>query len=286
MGGQQPDMTQILDRISQVASNYDVIVLDQYGVLHDGTNPYAGAKECLTNLNNSGSRLAVLTNSGKRSASNADRISSMGFAASLFDVIMSSGEALWNDILTGTIIERSFFPVESRPDDAIKWAQGLDIQFADSVKTAEAVLLMGLPDGHSTCQWQDMLDQALPAKLPIYCSNPDLLSPRAGAQLVTSPGALACAYAQLGGQVVFYGKPHQVIFKVLKQILGAKRLLMVGDSLKHDIAGGQTAGWDTLFIQGGLYAAQFQHGDHDTVLRQLVAKTGCQPPTYSISTLK
>ena len=279
-------MTQILDRISQVASNYDAIVLDQYGVLHNGTSPYTGAIECLTNLAYSGSRLAVLSNSGKRSASNAARISSMGFADSLFDVIMTSGEALWHDILTGTIIERRFFPVESRPDDAIKWAQGLDIQFEDSVNTAEAVLLMGLPDGHSTSQWQDMLDKAWSAKLPIYCSNPDLLSPRAGAQLVTSPGALAHAYAKRGGRVVFYGKPHRVIFEGLQQTLGAKRLLMVGDSLKHDIAGGQAAGWDTLLVQGGLYAAEFQHRDHDTVLRQLVAKTGCQPPTYSINTLK
>ena len=279
-------MTQILDQISQVASNYDAIVLDQYGVLHNGTSPYNGAIECLTNLANSGSRLAVLSNSGKRSASNAARISSMGFADSLFDVIMTSGEALWNDILTGTIIERSFFPVESRPGDAIKWAQGLDMQFKDSVNTAEAVLLMGLPNGHSTRQWQDMLDQAWSAKLPIYCSNPDLLSPRAGAQLVTSPGALAHAYAKRGGRVVFYGKPHRVIFEGLQQTLGAKRLLMVGDSLKHDIAGGQAAGWDTLLVQGGLYASEFQHSDHDTVLGQLVAKTGCRPPTYSINTIK
>ena len=61
---------------------------------------------------------------------------------------------------------------------------------------------------------------------------------------------------------------------------------MVGDSLKHDIAGGQAAGWDTLLVRGGLYAKQFQNGDHDTVLRQLVTKTGCQPPTYSIDNLK
>ena len=279
-------MTQILDRISQVASNYDVIVLDQYGVLHDGTSPYTGAIECLINLNNSGSRLAVLSNSGKRSASNAARISSMGFATSLFDVIMTSGEALWNDILTGTIIERSFFPVESCPDDAIKWANGLDIQFEDSIKTSEALLLMGLPDGHSTRQWQDILNQALSANLTIYCSNPDISSPRAGAQLVTSPGALAHAYTKRGGRVVFYGKPHRVIFEGLKQTLGAKRFLMVGDSLKHDIAGGQAAGWDTLLVQGGLYASEFQHSDHDTVLSQLLAKIGCQPPTYSINTLK
>jgi HAD superfamily hydrolase (TIGR01459 family) len=279
-------MTQILDRISNVASNYDVIVLDQYGVLHDGTSPYAGAIECLINLATAGSRLAVLSNSGKRSTANAARISDMGFAASLFDVIMTSGEALWNDISSGTIIERSFLPVESLSGDAMKWAHGLDIQFEDSVKTAEAVLLMGLPDGHSTDQWQGLLDQAFAAKLPIYCSNPDLLSPRAGAQLVMSPGALAQAYVQRGGRVVFYGKPHRVIFDGLKKTLGAQRLLMVGDSLKHDIAGGQAAGWDTLLVRGGLYAKQFQNGDHDTVLRQLVTKTGCQPPTYSIDNLK
>ena len=279
-------MAQILDRISTIASNYDAIVLDQYGVLHDGTTPYAGAIECLTNLANHGTRLAVLSNSGKRSAPNTARIASMGFAASLFEVVMTSGEALWRDISHGKVVERYFFPIESNSGDAIKWADGLNIKFENSVKTAQAILLMGLPDGGSALQWQDILDQALSENIPIYCSNPDLSSPRASGHLVTSPGALAHAYIKLGGKVVFYGKPHRVIFEGLKQILRANRLLMVGDSLEHDIAGGHAAGWDTLLIQGGLYASEFINRNHDATLSQIVTKTGCKPPTYSIESLK
>ena len=279
-------MTQFLDEISTIASNYDAIVLDQWGVLHDGRAPYSGAVDCLEKLAARGIRLAVLSNSGKRSAPNSARIAAMGFAPSLFEAVMTSGEALWRDIATGNITERRFFPVESRPGDAAIWADNLDIGIESSVKNAQAVLLMGLPDGDSVDQWQDVLDQAFAARLPIYCSNPDLISPRAGGQLVTSPGALAHAYRVRGGKVVFYGKPHRPIFDGLKAELNAKRLLMVGDSIEHDIAGGHAAGWDTVLVQGGLYAADFNNDPHDAVLSRLVAEKDCEPPTYSIARLK
>ena len=279
-------MTNLLDSISRVASDYDVIVLDQYGVLHNGSSPYADAVNCLLELANQGTRLAVLSNSGKRSAPNAARIATMGFPASLFEIVMTSGEALWRDISNGTITERHFFSIESSAGDAVKWADGLDIQFEDSVNTAQAVLLMGLSDGHSTRQWHAVLNQALAKKLPIYCSNPDISSPRADGKLVSSPGLLARQYAEQGGTVVFYGKPHRVIFDSLKQWLKADRLLMVGDSLAHDIAGGHAAGWDTLLIQGGLYASEFSHGNHDATLHRIATSKGYKLPTYSIESLK
>ena len=279
-------MTKFLYEISTIASNYDAIVLDQWGVLHDGSSPYAGAVDCLKKLATRGVRLAVLSNSGKRSAPNAARIADMGFDPSLFAVVMTSGEALWRDIANAKIAERRFFPVESCSGDAAIWADGLDIGIEGSVKNAQAVLLMGLPDGHNANQWQGVLDQAFAARLPIYCSNPDLKSPRASGQLVTSPGALAHAYRKRGGKVVYYGKPHRAIFDGLKAELNAVRLLMVGDSLEHDIAGGQIAGWDTLLIQGGLYAVEFNHGSHDAVLSQLVAEKNCEPPTYSTEKLR
>lgn len=279
-------MTLILDNISSIASNYDAIVLDQWGVLHDGSTAYAGSVECIVDLASSGTPLAVLSNSGKRSALNAARIANMGFASSLFATVVTSGEALWRDIETGTIAERRYFPIERSPGDAKCWADGLGIEFEDTVRTAQAILLMGLPDGHEIIQWLEILDQAFEAQLPIYCSNPDLSSPRAGGRVVTSPGALAHAYRQRGGKVVFYGKPHRPIFDWLKSRLRAKRLLMVGDSLEHDIAGGHAAGWDTLLIQSGLYSADFNQGSHDAVLARLVAEKSCETPTYSIEQLK
>ncbi|AXI45795.1 TIGR01459 family HAD-type hydrolase [Sulfitobacter sp. SK012] len=279
-------MTQVLDNISTIASNYDAIVLDQWGVLHDGSKAYTGAVDCLVGLAINGIPLAVLSNSGKRSALNAARIAGMGFAPSLFTAVMTSGEALWRDTETRFITERRFFPIERSPGDAKNWAEGLDIKFEDTVKAAQAILLMGLPDGNDAAQWQDILDQAFEARLPIYCSNPDRSSPRSAGRLVTSPGALAHAYRKRGGKVVFYGKPHRPIFDGLKSQLKAERLLMVGDSLEHDIAGGHAAGWDTLLIRSGLYAADFDQGSHDAVLARLVAEKNYETPTYSIERLK
>jgi len=279
-------VTQFLDKILTIAPNYDAIVLDQWGVLHDGSRPYAGAVDCIVDLANRRIRLAVLSNSGKRSGPNVARIADMGFAPSLFAAVMTSGEALWCDVANGIIAERRFFPIERSAGDAENWADGLSIGFESSVKNAQAILLMGLPDGHGTSQWQDVLDQAFAARLPIYCSNPDLASPRAGGQLVTSPGVLAHAYRKRGGKVVFYGKPHAPIFDGLKAELNAERLLMVGDSFEHDIAGGQAAGWDTVLVRSGLYAADFNHDSHDVILTRLAAEKGCEPPTYSIERLK
>jgi hypothetical protein len=79
-------VTQFLDEISTIASNYDAIVFDQWGVLHDGSAPYAGAVDCLEKLATCGVRMAVLSNSGKRSAPNAARIADMGFALLSYDL--------------------------------------------------------------------------------------------------------------------------------------------------------------------------------------------------------
>ena len=95
---------------------------------------------------------------------------------------------------------------------------------------------MGLPDAAKLADWQPVLDQAFAADLPIYCSNPDQHSPREDG-LVISAGALARAYSQRSGRVIYYGKPHRPVFQALSASLKAQRVLMVGDSLDHDIAG-------------------------------------------------
>ncbi|MBT6506361.1 MAG: TIGR01459 family HAD-type hydrolase, partial [Marinovum sp.] len=96
-------MSQQIDTLAEIAANYDAIVLDQWGVLHDGSAPYDQAVNALNGLHASGVRLAVLSNSGKRSALNALRIEDMGFPPDIFSDVMTSGEALWQDIAKGFI---------------------------------------------------------------------------------------------------------------------------------------------------------------------------------------
>lgn len=278
-------MTRHLDTIKEIASDYDAIVLDQWGVLHDGTQPYGSAIEILSELKAGGSRLAVLSNSGKRAAPNAERITAMGFQSDLFDHVMTSGEALWTDIHDQCIPENRLFAIERTKGDALAWASGLDVELTQSQQDADAILLMGLPDGSTLSDWTGILEYALKTQLTVYCSNPDRQSPRADG-LVISPGALGFAYRDLGGKTVFYGKPHEPIFRGLEKALGTKNLLMVGDSLEHDISGGHTAGWDTLFVRGGLYADGFAQTGIDETLTRLCAAKSCAAPTYTIEVLK
>ena len=278
-------MTQYLDSLTSVASQFDAIVLDQWGVLHDGVNPYPHANGFLQEMTAQGMRFGVLSNSGKRSGPNAERIASMGFDRGLFEVVMTSGEALWQDMAAGRIPEKRFLPIESTPGDAAIFADGLDIAMTEDMAEAEAILLMGLPDGGDPAAWDADFAHALETGKPVYCSNPDRASPR-GADIVISPGALAHAHADKSGRVVFYGKPHRPIFEALESALGTKRLLMVGDSLEHDIAGGKGAGWHAALIQNGLYAAEFAAENSDATLARLMAEKSAPAPDYRLDWLQ
>jgi HAD superfamily hydrolase (TIGR01459 family) len=271
-------MTTAIENLVQIAGRFDAIVLDQWGVLHDGSAPYPGAIAALLSLKAGGTRLGVLSNSGKRAGPNIARIAAMGFPAALFDVVMTSGEALWRDIHTGRIPARRLYPIEGSVGDARAWAQGLDVTLVESPGDAEAILLMGLPD--------DTPLHSLPQGLPVFCTNPDRASPRAGGN-VTSPGAVAHAHAQQGGDVRFYGKPHLSVFRAVETALALPpaRLVMVGDSLEHDIAGANGAGWASVFIQGGLHRRDFSGAaPAPQTLARLVKHAGAAP-TYCLQTL-
>lgn len=274
-------MARKLETLQTVASNYDVIVFDQWGVLHNGTTPYPGAIEAVQSLT---AKTAVLSNSGKRSPPNAARIHGMGFPVRAFDHVMTSGEALWQDISRGDIEARTFYAVERAKGDAALWAEGLDVALVTDVRKADAILMMGLPDDSVLADWASRLKGWYGRNRPMYCSNPDRQSPRAGG-LVVSPGALAHAYQGLGGRTVFYGKPHSAVFRAVENVFGPARYLMVGDSMEHDIAGAQWAGWDSLLIEGGLYADRFAQGDGDNVVARIAAEKNCAPPTYRMKEL-
>ncbi len=285
-------MTRAIDSLLDVAGDYDAIVLDQWGVLHDGTTPYPGAVTALEALQAHGLRLAVLSNSGKRALPNAARIAGMGFDKGLFEVVMTSGEALWQDIANGRIAYKRLCAITRDEGDAEVWAKGLDLIMTASPDAADAVLLMGLPDDDSPDSDPNgayaILDTTRCIGTPMLCTNPDRASPRAGGVTVTSPGALAHEYAQAGGEVAFYGKPHAAVFRAVELALGIQqgRLLMVGDSLEHDIAGGHSAGWDTAFIRGGLHASAFA-GSADVLatIAELARADDAPMPTFTLDQL-
>lgn len=270
-----------------IAAPFQAIVFDQWGVLHNGSVPYPGAVACLETLARQGKTLAVLSNSGKRAAPNAQRIADMGLPADLFTHVMTSGEAFWQDCAAGHVPAKTLLAITAKPGDEKSWGEGLDVGWTDNLTQADAVLLMGLPEGTDGAGQRAVLDQALAAGLPLYCTNPDRGSPRADGVVQLSPGALAHGYEDAGGNVTFYGKPHRPVFDALIAALGTppEQTLMVGDSLEHDIAGGAGAGWKTAFVMGGLHADAFLTGNPDDAVRQLAQEHAAPIPDFMIRQL-
>ena len=279
-------MTKEINSIDEIADEYDAIVFDQWGVLHNGTKPYRHAVQTVKKLKGAGHCLAVLSNSGKRVEANAQRISSFGFEISSFDALMTGGEAFAIDVLDRNVAEQKFFVIGRSTEDITEFASGLNLQLTTDIKDCEAILLMGLPDGSSITEWESVLSQALKRKITAYCTNLDRKSPRSGGKQVNQPGTLAFDYQKKGGVTVLYGKPYELIFKRLEFILNANRLLLVGDSLETDIAGGFAAGWDTLLVKCGIHAQRFLGNDPKSVLTTLSSELSCPNPTYMIDELR
>lgn len=278
-------MVELINSIHKIADQFDAIVLDQWGVLHDGSAPYPSAQMALKCL--SGMTLGVLSNSGKRAVLNATRITKMGFDANQFHTIMTSGEALWQLFASGTDTAKFVYPIEGRSGDAAQWAKGLSLTLTDDITAADAILLMGLPDETAPDAHDGIFKAARDRDLPLYCSNPDLKSPRGGGTYVMSPGALAVRYGALGGKVDLFGKPHLPIFKAMQTALDCapNRILMVGDSLHHDIKGAQTAGWASLLIEAGVHAPDIG-SDRAADIKKLATQAHIDPPTFSLPDLR
>lgn len=75
--------------------------------------------------------------------------------------------------------------------------------------------------------------------------------------LMPAPGAIAALYEELGGQVTWIGKPYPSIYQHAAKLIGdSKRILCIGDSAEHDVAGGRNAGFATLLIMTGVSAGR------------------------------
>ncbi len=285
-------MTRLIRSLDEIASHFDVAVLDQYGVLHNGAAPYDGVADALRRLAESGKSTAILSNSGKRSELNRRRIESMGIELAPDAFVETSGETAWRELASAAQQPVRLFPVEARPGDAEAWARGSgNISIVRRIGDASALLLMGMPPNGTAGDTRSLLAKAKQAGIPLICTNPDRTSP-AGDDYVLSPGVLADQYECSGGKVIWYGKPHRKVFSSVRRRFPrspAERFLLVGDSLLHDICGGSAAGFTTCFIRSGIHRFNFSNAASDkeilSGIQRLCADSRLPAPDYSLDAL-
>ena len=143
---------------------------------------------------------------------------------------------------------------------------------------------------------KEMRAQFLQAKtrgLKLLCANPDIVVDR-GETREWCAGALAKLYTEMGGESLYFGKPHPPIYDLARRRLQAlgkdipdSRILCVGDGILTDIDGAMGEDLDSLFITGGLTARETQTTDQpDPKALMAYLTKEMRQPTYSIGKLR
>ena len=246
----------VISGLSEIAGDYDALICDVWGVVHDGVTPYWAAVDALRKFKTTRGPVVLLTNAPRPAADIVVQLSKIGVPVDCYDAVVTSGGAAREDIAQRTAKGRLSImhlgPVRDR-----NLYEGLNVELAGADK-ASLVLCSGLYDDDTETpdNYREILAELKSRDLPMVCANPDVMVPRAG-QLVYCAGALARAYENIGGEVTYYGKPHLPIYKVtLAEAGAAKRALVIGDGLETDIRGANAAGLDALFIAHGLHRGE------------------------------
>jgi HAD superfamily hydrolase (TIGR01459 family) len=234
--------------LSEIASQFDAMLIDQFGVIHDGRKLYPGAARALAELHALNIPVVIMTNSGKRAQASIERTVRLGIPREHFLGCVSSGEVAYQslDVKTAYLIGRDG---ESYGFDPIR--------FVERPSDAEVILMLGSNAPETSLDDYAELFRGL--TVPAVCCNPDKLMFSAGG-FQPAPGAIADVYEAMGGKVRRIGKPYREIYEfalatlTLKGVGTGMRVLCVGDSPEHDVAGGRAAGLSTLLVQQGVSA--------------------------------
>ncbi|MEO1017240.1 MAG: TIGR01459 family HAD-type hydrolase [Pseudomonadota bacterium] len=284
---------QFIDGLAAVADRFQGFIIDQWGVLHNGTAPYPGVLETLAELQRRNKRMVLLSNSGMRTRFNREQLREMGFNPGMFAGIVTSGEASWLALRDKTLpgfdtLGRKAFLITREGNREI--IEDLDLEIVSGVEAADFVMLAGTDPPPATFEdYLPVLEAALQRDLPVVCSNPDVVAATIHGNTM-APGMLAEKYKEMGGTAHYVGKPHRPIYDAcLAALEGLERtdIIAIGDSLAHDIKGAQTIGLTSVFVTEGIHKEELADAS-PAALTQTIAELATQHgawPDYVLPSL-
>jgi len=250
----------VIPHFSALAPNYDVILSDVWGVVHNGLRSFAEPCDALIRARDAGAAVILITNAPRPSDAVIRQLDRLQVPHETYDALVSSGDVTRNVIRSRP--GQTVFHIGPERDHSI--FAGLDLRFAP-LENADYVVCSGLFDDETEKpdDYRERLSAMLARKLFMLCGNPDAVVER-GDRLVYCAGAIADIYASMGGEVLYAGKPHRPIYDMAlakaESARGRKadlrRVLAIGDSVRTDLTGAHGLGVDCLFITAGIHAEE------------------------------
>ncbi len=291
-------MTQIIPSLADVSERYDALLVDLWGCVHNGITAFPEAVEALRAYRETGGLVVLLTNSPKPRAGVAAQLAQFNVPDDCYDIIATSGDSARSAMFQGAVGNKVYFMGEWQRDagffeplelieDPVE-IQRVPLKEATGIVCCGPFDAMADPDVNRA----DFL-YAKQMGLKLLCANPDIIVDR-GEVREWCAGALARLYTEMGGESLYFGKPHPPIYDLARRRIASTgrsisdgRMLAIGDGILTDVKGAMGEDIDSLFITGGLAAAETKTShqpDPDALNAYLQSEN--MSPTYAIGKLR
>jgi HAD superfamily hydrolase (TIGR01459 family) len=274
---------EFIEHFSSLAANYEAVLCDVWGVVHNGVAAFPEPCEALTRYREAGGTVVLITNAPRPGNVVMRLLDKLGVPREAYDDIVSSGDVTRAAIAARP--ERQLFHIG--PERDLPIFDGLNLRFV-GLEAADYVVCTGLfNDETETAEnYRAILNDLRTRELFMLCANPDMVVER-GEKLVYCAGAIADLYVEMGGEVLYAGKPYRPIYaQVTERIAELRgsapapaRLLAIGDSVRTDLKGAAAFGIDCLFVTAGIHAEELggRHDPDPAALRKIFANAGTMP---------
>ena len=241
-----------LNHLSEIYKNYDTFVIDLWGVVHNGMVLNPKAIEAIEHLENNSKKIVFLSNAPRPSSNVINFLLKMNMNRKYLLNVMTSGEAAMHAINKNKF-GKSFFHL-GPPRDTSVFEKVKDNRV--DLESCDFILCTGLFDDHEDDleYYRNYLKNYISKKL--VCTNPDLTVHRGTVEELCA-GSVAKVFEEIGGEVVYFGKPHKEIYKMC--VGPNEKVLAIGDNLRTDIKGANNLNIDSIFITEGVHRKEFNN---------------------------
>ena len=256
-----------LKHLSEVFKSYDTFVIDLWGVMHNGVVLNSKAVEAVEHLKNNSKKIVFLSNAPRPSSKVINFLLKMNLDKKYLLNVMTSGEAAI-DAINQNKFGKTFFHLGPPRDTSLFEKQKNN---KTEIEKCDFILCTGLFDNHEDdlSYYKNFLKEHISKKL--ICTNPDLTVHRGNIEELCA-GSVAKVFEELGGKVIYYGKPYKEVYN--KCFDKGEKVLAIGDNLRTDIKGANNLNIDSIFITEGVHRQEI--GDSkklDALLTKYKVKT-------------
>ena len=252
-----------LNGLKSIADNYDLFYIDLWGVIHNGINLHEKAIAVLKELLKKHKMFVLLTNAPRPNDTVRKFLKKMGMDKELRDHVFTSGEAALNYLNKSLKLKKFYHIGPPRDFDLFNLFKK---NKSEDIVNSEYLLCTGLFNNHDRdlTYYKSLLEKHI-NKIMI-CTNPDLIVDRGEVRELCA-GSVAMVFEKMGGEVVYFGKPHPEVYNQSIDNKN-KKILAIGDNLNTDIRGANLLDYDSLLISNGIHKDEIKNKGIQNVTKE------------------